>query len=300
MTGLVNYGSPDEGATGIPSATTTGTGAAYVATVEGVEALTNGLMIIITPHVVSTSTTPTLNVNSLGAKGIRRQQSTTTAGTTAGPSASWLTANKPLLLQYNGTYWVVLGKEQPVLSDASGTLPMSKGGTGATTAAAAIHALINGLTALTATDLADGDTIALDDASGATGKKVTMANLVAYLSGLMGGARIQTGSYVGTGTYGSSNPCSLTFDFSPQILWVSSIRYIEGYYSSDLSGKVPLSKSFICFRGCNQIDHNYYMNGGYSMSINLVWGNKSVAYYSQDASKQYNTGNTTYYYCAIG
>lgn len=93
---------------------------------------------------------------------------------------------------------------------------------------------------------------------------------------------------------------TFSFDFSPQILWVSSIRYIEGYYSSDLSGKVPLSKSFICFRGCNQIDHNYYMNGGYSMSINLVWGNKSVAYYSQDASKQYNTGNTTYYYCAIG
>ena len=26
-------------------------------------------------------------------------------------------------------------------------------------------------------------------------------------------ARIQTGSYVGTGTYGASNPCSLTFDF---------------------------------------------------------------------------------------
>ena len=25
-----------------------------------------------------------------------------------------------------------------------------------------------------------------------------------------GGAKIATGSYVGTGTYGSSNPCSLT------------------------------------------------------------------------------------------
>lgn len=134
--GIVNYGPFDQAGIGIQSATTTGTGAAYVATVEGVEALTNGLMISIIPHVVSTSTTPTLNINGLGAKGIRRQQSTTTAGTTAGPSASWLTANKPVLLQYNGTYWVVVGKEQTVLSDASGTLPVSKGGMGKTSWAA--------------------------------------------------------------------------------------------------------------------------------------------------------------------
>lgn len=298
--GIVNYGPPDEGATGIPIATTTGTGAAYVATVEGVTALTNGLTLTVIPHVVSTSTTPTLNLNGLGAKQIRRQQSTSTAGTTAGPSASWLTANKPVTLQYNGTYWVAQGKEQPIASDISGTLPLSKGGTGATTAAAALHALINGVTALTASNLADGDMLALDDVSDATGKKISMAALVAYLSGRMGGAKIQTGSYVGTGTYGSSNPCSLTFDFSPQILWVSSIRYLESYYSSSLSSKVPLSRSFLCFRGCTQIDHNFYMNGGYSTSISLTWGNKTVAYHSQDADKQYNTRGTVYYYCTIG
>ena len=30
-------------------------------------------------------------------------------------------------------------------------------------------------------------------------------------------AKIQTGSYVGTGTYGADNPCSLTFNFEPKI-----------------------------------------------------------------------------------
>ena len=35
----------------------------------------------------------------------------------------------------------------------------------------------------------------------------------AISTALDGKARIQTGSYVGTGTYGASNPCSLTFDF---------------------------------------------------------------------------------------
>ena len=34
----------------------------------------------------------------------------------------------------------------------------------------------------------------------------------AISTALDGKARIQTGSYVGTGTYGESNPCSLTFD----------------------------------------------------------------------------------------
>lgn len=34
--------------------------------------------------------------------------------------------------------------------------------------------------------------------------------------------RIATGSYVGTGTYGASNPCSLTFPFSPKLLIVQS------------------------------------------------------------------------------
>ena len=33
-------------------------------------------------------------------------------------------------------------------------------------------------------------------------------------------ARIQTGSYVGTGTYGPDNPCSLTFGFEPKFVFV--------------------------------------------------------------------------------
>lgn len=35
-------------------------------------------------------------------------------------------------------------------------------------------------------------------------------------------AKIQTGSYVGTGTYGAGNPCSLTFDFVPKFLYIKS------------------------------------------------------------------------------
>ena len=43
---------------------------------------------------------------------------------------------------------------------------------------------------------------------------------------LNGKARIQTGSYVGTGTYGNSNPNTLTFDFEPQIIFIANEVYL--------------------------------------------------------------------------
>lgn len=120
------------GDSGTPVVTTAGSGSAYTATVSGITALKAGMMLTIIPHVASASTTPTLNVNSLGAYGIRRQQSTYTTGTTAGYTTTWLTANKPVLLQFDGTYWVAVGKEQPMAADLNGTLTVAKGGTGKT------------------------------------------------------------------------------------------------------------------------------------------------------------------------
>ena len=53
----------------------------------------------------------------------------------------------------------------------------------------------------------------LPESKGGTGVTSLSAMLTAA-----GGARIQTGSYRGTGTSGPSNPCSLTFDFVPMAL----------------------------------------------------------------------------------
>ena len=39
---------------------------------------------------------------------------------------------------YNGTYWIVEGLTKPSAADLYGTIPVDKGGTGATTAAAAL------------------------------------------------------------------------------------------------------------------------------------------------------------------
>lgn len=112
--------------------TTTGTGAAYVASVPGITSLKVGANFIMIPNVVSTSTTPTLNVNGLGAKQIRRRISNSTSSIAAGSSAGWLAASKPVKVVYDGTYWIA-DIEQPNASDLYGTVPVSKGGTGVTT-----------------------------------------------------------------------------------------------------------------------------------------------------------------------
>lgn len=105
----------------IHGVTTAGTGAAYTAAVDGIGALTVGTSFVMVPNVVSTSTAPTLNVNSLGAKTIRRRISGAPSATAAGPSASWLAASKPIRVTYNGTYWVT-DDIQPNAEDLYGDL----------------------------------------------------------------------------------------------------------------------------------------------------------------------------------
>lgn len=117
--------------------TTTGDGAAYTATINGVETLTAGISFIMIPHTASTSKTATLNVNSLGAKQLRRPLSSNNVSTVAPSEDNWLTANKPVTVMYNGTYWIVMDMARPNGPDIYGTVAVENGGTGASTAEAA-------------------------------------------------------------------------------------------------------------------------------------------------------------------
>ena len=100
--------------------------------------------------------------------------------------------------------------------------------------------------------------------------------------------RIQTGSYVGTDTYGKDNPCTLTFDFTPKYVHIYpyvqfiTIGYGVFYYSPQ--------KMF-----CGE-------NGDYTNPKNLsvsVNGN-TMSWYSGDYNSQLNNSSGTYYYVAIG
>lgn len=117
---------------GLPIVTTEGDGAAYTATVPGITALTAGASFIMIPHTVSTSTTPTLNVNSLGAKNIKRGLSSLSSSNSVGYSSSWLVAGYPLLMVYDGTLWKVVNMTKPTAQDLNGTVSVSNGGTGYT------------------------------------------------------------------------------------------------------------------------------------------------------------------------
>lgn len=109
------------GAIGINPVTTGGTGAAYTASVNGITSLVAGATFIMVPNVTSTSTSPTLNVNGLGAKNIRQCLSTGSAATAAGANNSWLSAGKPVQVTYDGVYWIV-GFTRPDAAGLYGTV----------------------------------------------------------------------------------------------------------------------------------------------------------------------------------
>ncbi len=117
---------------GLPIVTTEGDGAAYTATVPGITALTAGASFIMIPHTVSTITSPTLNVNNLGAKNIKRGLSSLSSSNSVGYSSSWLVAGYPLLMVYDGTLWKVVNMTKPTAQDLNGTVSVSNGGTGYT------------------------------------------------------------------------------------------------------------------------------------------------------------------------
>lgn len=102
--------------------------------------------------------------------------------------------------------------------------------------------------------------------------------------------QIETGSYAGTGTYGASNPSSLTFGFVPKVVFISTYysdrqhfffamnknsyaQYIESYKSGSVDGGISAITSFTNV---------------------LSW------YSEQHAMGQMNASGATYNYIAIG
>lgn len=113
--------------TSMHGVTTAGSGAAYTATVSGITSLAAGTSFIMIPHTNSTTATPTLNVNGLGAKGLRMRGSTATGTAMTASITAWLASSRPVQVTYNGVYWVT-EVTRPVASDLSGVVPVANGG----------------------------------------------------------------------------------------------------------------------------------------------------------------------------
>lgn len=108
---------------GVYTATASSTdGIAYSATVPGITALTAGASFIMIPNKASTSKAPTLNVNGLGAKPIRRRLSSLTTSLQQGYSINWIAINNPFTVVYDGTAWVVEGLTKTDGADVYGAV----------------------------------------------------------------------------------------------------------------------------------------------------------------------------------
>lgn len=114
-------------------------GMIYECTAPGIDALIVGASFIGVPKKESVSNVVRLNVNGLGVKLLRRRSSVGSATTASGYSDDWLSANKPIRIMYDGYFWVT-DIAQPHASDLMGSVPVTKGGTGAKTA---IEACVN-------------------------------------------------------------------------------------------------------------------------------------------------------------
>ena len=96
----------------------------------------------------------------------------------------------------------------------------------------------------------------------------------------MGNCRIVTGSYTGTGEYGSAHPNTLTFDGPPLLLFVG--KYWQFWAIRGSTGAAPIG-------GGNNVQ-----------SVTLTWNGNTVQWYSsRSETSQLNEAQTTYHYLAL-
>lgn len=110
---------------GVNAVKTSGTGAAYTATVSGITSLSVGVYFIMIPHTVSTVVNPTLNVNGLGAKMLRRRLSNSNVNTVVATEAGWIGANSPVRVIYDGQFWII-DSDKPKANDIYGSIAGSQ------------------------------------------------------------------------------------------------------------------------------------------------------------------------------
>lgn len=99
-----------------------------------------------------------------------------------------------------------------------------------------------------------------------------------------GMTKIETGSYVGTGTYGEDNPNSLTFGFVPKVVFIYPKEP-----SLNAAGVVAVYGAI------------YAMDHATNRDISIIWSNKQMSWYSSSAPiRQFNDTDVKYIYVAIG
>lgn len=106
---------------------TDGSGKDYTATLKGYSQYTTGDVLVVLPHTNSTHVSPTLNINGLGTRPIKRRS---ISGSTTLSIAGALKYNVPLVLVYNGAEFVMQDAQPYGGRDFYTPVATAKGGTG--------------------------------------------------------------------------------------------------------------------------------------------------------------------------
>lgn len=122
--------------------------------------------------------------------------------------------------------------------------------------------------------------------------------------------KFATGSYVGTGKYGSSNKNSLTFDFKPQVVIVAPTYGFEQtsiVSMTDNSTSEPVIMNFaaMAIRGQTRGFRAKYELNATNHYCYINWTDNGLSWYSDyeystGANIQMNISGTVYHYFAIG
>ena len=122
---------------------------------------------------------------------------------------------------------------------------------------------------------------------------------IEYLGKLGDKTRVQVVSYVGTGTYGENNPCSLMFDFPPKVVMFLVLRLTSGTYVNQTDSNSVLTKILVATLN----DSKWTKCFGNQQYVSAKKSNDSKVIYwfsTESADTQWNYAGNTYYFLGIG
>lgn len=132
---------------------------------------------------------------------------------------------------------------------------------------------------------------------GAAGNRTVDAALAALVTSVGERAKIATGSYVGTGTYGADNPCSLTFDFVPRavLLFTMGTTTTQTSYSA----WHPPFAIITSGRGVSTLSNDGSAGVQIYFHLNVTLGKTTTWYNTSRVEYQMNESGWLYQYIAF-
>ena len=216
------------------------------------------------------------------------------------------TTKNIIMKQFNGTDYDTL-YPKTVAAQIAGAVPIASGGTNGTTAPSGVNNLVAGLSQITP---ASNDLFPFRDISGNTGGSVTLSNLVVALRNngvitssnlaeqalALGFAKIQAGSYVGTGTYGANNKTVITCGFKPRLVMVFGDYVDSNRYTGDIG--IFWGNSGFLISGGSILGYNYFTGRN---EAGIEFTDTGLSLYSTDSDdRQLNKASKTFNWIAVG